>query len=324
RLYQERCMRKLSELRAATAREEAEAAARQDERPAAPGVGPVEDAAVVHAQAGSAAVHAAELSNKSGPAKAATQEHAAGLRAPQEGPAAVRASAPCCGLPAEWEEDSPLRARLAEVRRRGSDEHDLQDVRRSIESDLLRIRGAASRASSGRSPSEEDYARALLGELAISDFDDVLCYCLDQLTEAKKFADHFKAKAFRRYIQCPDAYDLILADLLPADVRRQARQGAQEQAYDQGTNTTAQPDFAVCPKRFEARMRSPSRAVATGLKGLDAALGGGLRGLGFLGGASGKGKTSLALQISMSALAAHPLLAVLFVMLDDIPCDEVY
>src|SRR6202040_1762499 len=69
-------------------------------------------------------------------------------------------------------------------------------------------------------------------------------------------------------------------------------------------------------RRRELRRKNPHRALRTGIKGLDRALGGGLSGITFLGGCPGIGKTTLALVAAISALKTHPYLAVLFLALD--------
>src|SRR5207248_2510688 len=94
-----------------------------------------------------------------------------------------------------------------------------------------------------------------------------------------------RARAFARYAEHPDAYDALLGDLIPEELRHHVRQHMRQMAYDHGTNPAVEDDWAVYAERFEQRLLNPLQSLSTGLRGLDKALGGGLRGIAVLGGA---------------------------------------
>src|SRR5262249_29987581 len=154
--------------------------------------------------------------------------------------------------------------------------------------------------------------------------DPVLRFVLSQVAcPGTSFTD-WKNRAFRQYVEQPAAYDAVLGEVIPEDFRDEARRQLKQLAYDRGTNASALDDYGVFLERAERRRKDPLAALTTGLRGLDAALGSGLRGAGFLGGVAGLGKTSLCRQIGGSALAAHQTLAALFVVADTLSKEAVF
>ena len=99
-------------------------------------------------------------------------------------------------------------------------------------------------------------------------------------------------------------YDLILGDLIPAELEKERRRRLAHRRYLDGTNATAAGDLDVYLERHgQARNQIRGKpGLATGFKELDDALGGGLDGVCFLGGLAGSGKSSLAGQIMLAAL----------------------
>ena len=128
-------------------------------------------------------------------------------------------------------------------------------------------------------------------------------------------ADDILPKALKVYLESFDAYDALLDDFIPKEIREQARRQLRRKAYAEGTNVTALDDWREWSSHLQTRRRQELLGVSTGIPSLDRAIGG-LRGLGFLGGGPGAGKTSLALAIALAALRKHPELAVLFYSLD--------
>jgi hypothetical protein len=157
------------------------------------------------------------------------------------------------------------------------------------------------------------YGLALVTDLGYADW--VLRYGLACQAGEESTAESLKGKAWDAYLREPQ-YDALLGDLMPADFRARARVELARWAYADGTNPTASEDWDLHQQGLAARRQQPRRGVSTGLPRLDAALGGGLRGLTFLGGDTGNGKTTLALRMAVAALRAHPDLAVLFYSLD--------
>jgi replicative DNA helicase len=136
-------------------------------------------------------------------------------------------------------------------------------------------------------------------------------YCLARRLEAWQIAEDLRQKACEAYVQKAEAYERVLADLILQELRDyRARQD-----YARGTNATTAADWAVYRRRLERRQGQPLLGFSTGLPSLDSALKG-LRGLAFLGGCAGDGKTTLALTMAVAALRADPEAAVLFYSLD--------
>jgi replicative DNA helicase len=152
--------------------------------------------------------------------------------------------------------------------------------------------------------------------------DAVFRYSLARRENLKRVSDELEERALKAYYEAPDGYDEVLGDFIPEDFRKAARENLAERAYVAGTNPTAAQDVGAYAARRRARRLSGRRGLATGLAALDGPLGG-LRGVTFLGGGPGVGKTSLALALAVGALRADPKLAVLFYSLD-MPKDVIY
>jgi replicative DNA helicase len=145
--------------------------------------------------------------------------------------------------------------------------------------------------------------------------DAVLRFCVGRRWRVEDEGGKLRAAALKHYQMRPDAYDQVLGDLLPEDFRQQGRAALAEARFEEGANDTAAEDWPVYRARLRRRRGRPLLGIPTGLPALDRALGG-LRGLTYLGGGTGAGKTSLGLFIAMHALRARQDLGVLFYSLD--------
>jgi hypothetical protein len=145
--------------------------------------------------------------------------------------------------------------------------------------------------------------------------DVVLRYGLGERWGIEDGSGKLFSEALARYQEQPDAYDAVLGDLLPASFRQLGRDVLAEKRFDAGSNATAADDWPVYRARLEVRRGRPLLGVSTGLPSLDRALRG-LRGLTFLGGGTGAGKSTLALFMAAHALRQHPELGVLYYSLD--------
>jgi hypothetical protein len=145
--------------------------------------------------------------------------------------------------------------------------------------------------------------------------DTVLRFCLGRRWRVEDEGGKLRSAALKQYQQRPDAYDAVLGDLLPEDFRQQGRTALVEARFEDGANRTAADDWPVYRARLRRRRGRPLLGLSTGLPALDRTLGG-LRGLTFLGGGTGTGKTTLALFITKHALRARQDVGVLFYSLD--------
>jgi len=192
---------------------------------------------------------------------------------------------------------------------------------RRVRSDLMGIardcRGTGSTDGSG--PSGE--ATRLVTCLAPTWFgggsaDPVLRMVLAAHAGADGAYQQWETPAWQAYLAHPSGYRQILGDLIPTDFVSDAAAELARVAFAHGTNPTAADDWQVYLERRLARQGAESRAVTTGLPALDDMLGGGLRGLTFLGGRTGVGKTSLATFIVGAALRESAEVAALYLQLD--------
>lgn len=133
---------------------------------------------------------------------------------------------------------------------------------------------------------------------------------------AEAVYQQWETPAWQAYLDQPSSYRQILGDLIPADFVSHAAAELARVAFRRGTNPTAADDWPVYLERRLARQGAESRAVTTGLPALDCMLGGGLRGLTFLGGLTGIGKTSLATFMVGAALRESADVAALYIQLD--------
>src|SRR5262249_43576522 len=90
------------------------------------------------------------------------------------------------------------------------------------------------------------------------------------------------------------------------------------QRFNDGSNSTALDDLYGYQDRLASirRQRNGKSGPTTGFPELDQALGGGLKGLSFLGGPAMSGKSALAMHVMLNSLAADDKLAVLVISLD--------
>jgi hypothetical protein len=145
--------------------------------------------------------------------------------------------------------------------------------------------------------------------------DAVLRFGLGRRWRVEDEGGKLRSAALKHYQMRPDAYDAVLGDLLPEDFRQEGRAAHAEARFEDGANRTAAEDWPVYRARLQRRRGRPLLGLATGLPALDRALGG-LRGLTYLGGGTGMGKTTLGLFIAAHALRARQDLGVLFYSLD--------
>ena len=144
--------------------------------------------------------------------------------------------------------------------------------------------------------------------------DTVLRLCIAAAGEGD-IPNHVWADAMRKYAQQPDDYDLLLSDLIPKGFRHQAQYRVAQQAYFENHNCTAAEDWEFFERMHHEEGSAGLPGLQTGLGRLDERLGG-LRGLTFIGGDKGDGKTSLGLQIVWSAMDRDPHLGAVVYSLD--------
>jgi hypothetical protein len=145
--------------------------------------------------------------------------------------------------------------------------------------------------------------------------DNVLLFGLGRRWRVEDEGGKLRSAALKQYQMQPDAYDAVFGDLLPEDFRQAGRAALAEARFEDGANRTAAEDWPVYRARLRRRRGRPLLGLSTGLPALDRALGG-VRGLTFVGGGTGAGKTSLALFIAAHALRARQDVGVLFYSLD--------
>jgi hypothetical protein len=164
---------------------------------------------------------------------------------------------------------------------------------------------------------EERFHRALTTTLDLlrDSADAVWRYSVATREGLEAASQSLVGRAWEAYVQKADAYDAILGALIPRDFRERARGRLAQLAYTEGANGTAALDWGAYLQRLQDRRGQALLGLSTGLAGLDQALAG-LRGLNFLAGGPGDGKTALCTSIAASALRAHPDAAVLFLSLD--------
>jgi len=130
--------------------------------------------------------------------------------------------------------------------------------------------------------------------------DAVLRLCIAAAGEGN-VSDQLWSDAMRKYGRQPDDYDLVLGDLIPKGFRHQAQYHVAQQAYFENRNCTAAADWEFFERMHHEEESAGLPGLHTGLPGLDERLDG-LRGLTFIGGDKGDGKTSLGMQIVWSAM----------------------
>lgn len=161
-------------------------------------------------------------------------------------------------------------------------------------------------------PPQLPYAQALLNP---HQADPVFRCALARSEGMDEVSSRWADSAWQAYLKQPAAYDAVLGDFIPEDFWQNANEHLAQKAYDEDTNLSACDDWDVYDRRRAARSQGTLLGLSTGLPSVDAALRG-LRGQVLLGGAPGVGKTTLALQLGVASLRAHPDLAVVFLSLD--------
>jgi hypothetical protein len=141
-------------------------------------------------------------------------------------------------------------------------------------------------------------------------------YCVAQAADLPEVARALEAAAGQLYVDLQHGYDAVLGRSLPEEFRVRLAPRLELKAYKSGQNANMEADLAVYNRRLRARREDPGlKGLSTSFPGIDELLGG-LRGMVFLGGPPGAGKTCLALRMAVGALRRHPDLAVLILLFD--------
>ncbi len=199
------------------------------------------------------------------------------------------------------------------------------DIRNSLQGSFERLQSAYAEARSqeGRAvprlldlaerlDAPFDYGGAYPTSLPLN---PVLVYTLAYAEGVQDLAEQRQSAALRAYGKEQEAYDRVLGDLIPDQLRKWLAWSEANKGYDNGSHPTALPDWDVFASRLAGRSKTPLRGVTTGLPSLDRALLG-LHGLTIVAGPTGAGKSALALWVVAAALAAHRDLAALYILLD--------
>ncbi len=144
--------------------------------------------------------------------------------------------------------------------------------------------------------------------------DAVLRLCMAASGEGD-VPDQLWGDGMHAYQQRPGDYDLVLGALIPEEFRRQAQYRVAQQAYFENRNSTAAEDWEFFERMHHEGESDGLPGLQTGLSRLDERLDG-LRGLTFIGGDKGVGKTSLGMQIVWSAMNRDPHLGAVVYSLD--------
>jgi KaiC/GvpD/RAD55 family RecA-like ATPase len=140
----------------------------------------------------------------------------------------------------------------------------------------------------------------------------VLLYSVAAKAGLDKVLRTVAKRAFDAYLAQFDLYNFALGDFIPPDLKKQAAGIVTTAKFWDGTHSTAREDWEV----FLTQFNGQPAGLTTGLPGLDAALGGGINNLTFIGADEGDGKTSLALSMVVSALRSDADLDCLFYTID--------
>ena len=143
----------------------------------------------------------------------------------------------------------------------------------------------------------------------------VLTYCLARYDGFDDIATEIENSALEVYLEQPNAYRTVLKHFLPDDFLQKAQPHLEQIHYDAGNNSTASADWTEFQRRLESQRNEPIVGLPSGFPTLDKHTGG-LRGLTFLGGDCGLGKTALATHIGLKVLKNNPNMGLLFYSLD--------
>ena len=144
--------------------------------------------------------------------------------------------------------------------------------------------------------------------------DPVLRFCLGLRWRIEDKNGRLHDEAIMRYQERPNDYDHVLGDRIPSDFHDEGHLRFAQRCFNEGSNHTAEFDWPEYRRRLRQRQGS-LLGLSTGISSLDSALRG-LRGLIFLGGSTGVGKSSLALFIAVQALQTQDDLGVIYYSLD--------
>jgi hypothetical protein len=196
-------------------------------------------------------------------------------------------------------------------------------VRTDLESPWLGVRSGFSalrRAYARLKPAGGDpeaVFRAVLNEVRTQQVPyKLLAYCLAVEHGLTTLAAELELRAREAFEEDLVQYDRILGDLMPSEFRAWGRRLRARQVYDAGANPTANGDWDTFLDSLANTPADAAGRIETGLAPLDDALLNGLDGLTVLGGPTGGGKSTLALNLVTGALRRHPKLAALYVLLD--------
>jgi RecA/RadA recombinase len=215
--------------------------------------------------------------------------------------------------------DGAFALRLKETEFKAFGDPVCNELHRKITYDLERTRyktRSSSLSTSGQKWEDSDTSPLMPSYNDGGDVDPILRFCIASRENFQNVAKKLQDAAWRAYVGKKCAYDLILGDFIPKDLRVSAEDHLKRRAYRLGTNATAADDFPIFRRHLDARRQDPLSKIKTGIPELDERLGGGLQGLTFLGGPTNVGKTSFAQSIVKSALESDEKLAVLFLSFD--------
>jgi hypothetical protein len=195
------------------------------------------------------------------------------------------------------------------------------EIKRRVQIDLSHIRPPLAMAGAASPQLAHHFEQVLPIGWSDHNPDAVLRYSVASYLNSDKCCTGLYAKAVQQYAKGTEAYDRLLGDLIPSEIADEGLARAERRAYLVGENATAAEDWRAYWQGRQRR-REQAFSLSTGLASLDKSLGG-LRGITFLGGQTGVGKTTLALTIAMAALRQRSDVGVLFYTLD-MPKTTVY
>jgi hypothetical protein len=188
----------------------------------------------------------------------------------------------------------------------------LEEYREITNSLSIRFRGLQRACGDGVPLGGSSSVRKIFDDCKDPSFDPVLAYVIFSLRGDPSIPKDVASRAYSAYVVRSDAYDLTLGELIPAQLKTDAASEIAKRKYRNGTHVTAYGDWDA----FAENLDSQVAGVTTGFPRLDKALGGGVSKLSIIGANEGDGKTSLLLNMVVSALRADPEIDCLFYSID--------
>jgi hypothetical protein len=168
---------------------------------------------------------------------------------------------------------------------------------RAVRKDLESLRRYVDQIGSSTSESAKTMMDQYKRGLQQSSADPVLRWCLARRAGLDEVAETIKDRARQKLEAKAEGYAIVLRDLLPEDVR----QSLESELYVHNLSQTAACDWATFERRMEVQRREPAQGLLTGFTAFDQATGG-LNYVTLLGGPTGAGKTTLALNFATGVL----------------------